>query len=114
MGSVWRDGDAQARGRGNFLQAHDSYQGSSNSATRGRRGAIDGTYLELGIGPSRNLNNHVQDGLLLVGVEGDIVEGRDGLAILLDVDAVLEGVGSRNLADGVRRSHLILLWCGNA
>jgi len=70
--------------------------------------------LELGIGPSRDLNNHVQNGLLLVGVEGDIVEWRDGLAILLDVDAVLEGVGSRNLADGVARGHLVLLWCGNA
>merc|ERR1712000_163459 len=64
--------------------------------------------LELGIGPSRDLNNHVQNGLLLVGVEGDIVEWRDGLAILLDVDAVLEGVGSRNLADGVARGHLVL------
>ena len=85
-----------------------------NSATRGRRESIDGTYLELGIGPSRNLNNHVQDGLLLVGVEGDIVEGRHGLAILLDVDSVLEGVGSRNLADGVGRGHLVLLWCGSA
>jgi hypothetical protein len=109
MGSVWRDGDAQARGRGNFLQAHDSYQGSSNSATRGRREAIDGTYLELGIGPSRNLNNHVQDGLLLVGIERNIMERRNGLAILLDVDSVLEGVGSRNLADGVVGGHVGLL-----
>ena len=58
-------------------------------------------YLLLGVGPARDLNNHVQDGLLLVGIEGDVVEGRDGLAILLDVDAVLKGVRSRDRADGV-------------
>ena len=29
------------------------------------------------------------------------MEGGDGDAILLDVDAVLQGVGSRDLADGV-------------
>jgi hypothetical protein len=53
-------------------------------------------YLLLGVGPARDLNDHVQDGLLLVGIEGDVVEGGDGLAILLDVDAVLKGVRSRN------------------
>jgi hypothetical protein len=58
-------------------------------------------YLLLGVGPARDLNDHVQDGLLLVGIEGDVVEGRDGLAILLDVDAVLKGVRSRNGAGGV-------------
>lgn len=34
------------------------------------------------------------------------MEGRDGDAILLDIDTVLEGVGSRNLADGELRRHL--------
>lgn len=57
-----------------------------------------GTDLELGVGPAGDLDDHVQDGLLLVGVEGDVVEGRDGDAILLDVDAVLEGVGRSDLA----------------
>lgn len=33
------------------------------------------------------------------------MEGRDGHAILLNVDAVLEGVGSANLAGGVLGSH---------
>ena len=33
------------------------------------------------------------------------MEGGDGHAILLDVDAVLEGVGSTNLANGILRSH---------
>jgi hypothetical protein len=63
------------------------------------------THLELGIGPSRNLNNHVENGLLLVGIEGDIVEGGDGEAILLDVDAVLQSVLGGNLADRVLGSH---------
>lgn len=64
-----------------------------------------GAHLKLGIGPARNLNNHVEDGLLLVGVERNVVEGRDGNAILLDVDAVLQGVGSTNLAEGIGRCH---------
>lgn len=34
------------------------------------------------------------------------MEGGDGHAILLDVNAVLEGVGSTNLANGVLRGHL--------
>lgn len=65
------------------------------------------SYLKLGIGPSGNLDNHVEDGLLLVGIERDVVEGRDGDAILLNVDAVLEGVGSRDLADAVLGSHFV-------
>jgi hypothetical protein len=67
------------------------------------------TYLKFSIGPARNLNNHVQDGLLLVGIEGDIVEGGDWNAILLDIDSVLEGVGSSDLADAVLRSHCDLI-----
>ena len=57
-----------------------------------------GTHLHLRVGPAGDLDDHVEDGLLLVGIQRDVVEGRDGLAILLDVDAVLEGVGSANLA----------------
>jgi len=58
-------------------------------------------YLLLGVGPARDLDDHVQDGLLLVGIKGDVVEGGDGLAILLDEDAVLKGVRSADGADGV-------------
>lgn len=58
------------------------------------------TYLLLGVGPAGDLDDHVEDGLLLVGVERDVVEGRDGHAILLDVDAVLKGVRSTDLARG--------------
>lgn len=60
------------------------------------------SYLLLGVGPARNLDDHVQDGLLLVGVEGNVVEGRDGDAILLDVDTVLQRVRLGDLADSVR------------
>lgn len=62
-------------------------------------------YLELAIGPAGDLDNHVEDGLLLVGVQGDVVEGGDGDAILLDVDAVLQGVGSGDLAQAVLGGH---------
>ena len=51
------------------------------------------SYLLLGVGPARDLDNHVEDGLLVIGVEGDIVEGRDRDTILLDVYPVLQGVG---------------------
>jgi hypothetical protein len=45
--------------------------------------------LELGVGPARDLDDHVQDPGVLVGEEGDVVPGRDGNAILLEVGAVL-------------------------
>ena len=60
--------------------------------------------LELRVGPARNLNDHVEDGLLLVGVKGYIVERRDRDAVLLDVDTVLERVGSSDFPDAV--SHV--------
>ena len=55
----------------------------SVSASRGSRGVrefnnnngIDQTYLKLAIGPSWDLNDHVQDSLLLVGIQRDIMEG---------------------------------------
>lgn len=78
---------------------------------KGQRGAHEpqdeggSTYLKLAIGPARNLNNHVEDGLLLVGIEGNIMEGRDGNAILLNVNSVLERVGGANLADLERGRH---------
>ena len=71
----------------------------SSQATKRPRPSIS-TYLLLGVGPAGDLDDHVQDGLLLVGVERDVVEGRDGHAILLDVDAVLESVRSTDFAGG--------------
>lgn len=65
----------------------------------------EGAYLLLGVGPAGDLNNHVQDALLLIGIKGNIVEGRDRDAILLDVHPVLQGVGLANLAD--REGHVV-------
>ena len=59
------------------------------------------THLLFGIGPAGDLDDHVQDSLLLIGIERDVVEAGDGLAISLDVHTVVEGVGLANLADGV-------------
>jgi len=64
------------------------------------------TDLLLGVGPARNLNNHVEDGLLVVGVEWDIVERRAWLAVLLNVGAVLESVRSSDAADAVYWGHV--------
>lgn len=64
------------------------------------------TDLHLRIGPAGNLDNHVEDGLLLIGIERDVVEGRDGDAILFNVDAVLEGVGCGDLASSVLAAGL--------
>jgi hypothetical protein len=60
------------------------------------------THLHLRIGPAGHLNDHVENRLLLVGVERDVVPWRNELAVLLNVDAVLERVGRLNLAGSVR------------
>jgi len=39
--------------------------------------------LELSVGPARDLDDHVVDILGLVGVKRNIMEGRDGSAVLL-------------------------------
>jgi hypothetical protein len=72
---------------------------------------LSSTHLHLSIGPTRHLDDHVEDRLLLVGIEGDVVEGRDGHAILLDEDAVLERVGRANLAGCVYGSHVCSVLC---
>lgn len=56
------------------------------------------TNLHLGIGPARHFDDHVEHGLALVGVQRDVVERRQRLAVLFDEDAVLERVGSSDLA----------------
>ena len=57
-------------------------------------------YLELAIGPARDLDDHVEDGLLFVRIQRDVVERRAGLAIPLDVDAVFQRVRLAHLANG--------------
>lgn len=74
---------------------------------------VSRTDLLLGIGPARDLDNHVEDGLLLIGVERDVVEGRQGHAVLLDVHAVLQRVGRGHLADAVLGRHCASVLSGS-
>jgi len=56
--------------------------------------------LELCVGPTRDLDNHVEDAIALVGKERDVVEWGDDGSILFRIDAMFEGVGS---TDDTRR-----------
>jgi len=78
--------------------------GSCNSCATLAASSGEPLYLKLGIGPARNLDNHVQDALFLVGEKGNIVEGRNRDAIPLNVDAVVGGVGRANLAQVIRHA----------
>ena len=44
--------------------------------------------LHLGVGPAGDLDDHVENTIVLVGKEGDVVEGRHDSTILLDEDSV--------------------------
>ena len=44
---------------------------------------ITSQYLQLGVGPPGNLDNHVEDVLGLVGVQGNVVERRHDLTLLI-------------------------------
>ena len=71
-------------------------------------------YLHLGISPPRDLDYHIQHRLLVIGIEWNVVERGDHNSILLNVDAVLQGIGSTNLPCGVGtgRTHLGFLLRG--
>lgn len=56
---------------------------------------LAGGDLHLRVGPAGDLDDHVEDARVLVGEEGDIVEGGDDGAILLEKDAVVCDVGAR-------------------
>jgi len=45
--------------------------------------------LELCVGPTRDLNNHVEDAIALVGKERDVVEWGDHSSILFRIDAMI-------------------------
>jgi len=47
-----------------------------------------GCDLHFRVGPAGDLNDHIEDALVLVGKEGDVVEGRNDRAILLNVDTM--------------------------
>jgi hypothetical protein len=59
------------------------------------------SYLELCIGPSWDLDDHVEDSLLLIGKQGDVVKRRKRCSIFLDEATVFEGVGGTDLAGSV-------------
>lgn len=63
-------------------------------------------YLHLGVGPSRDFDNHVVDTLVLVGKQRNVVKGRDGLAVLQDEEAVVERVGSSHCVQPKLRNHV--------
>lgn len=44
--------------------------------------------LKLSVGPTRNLYNHVEDAIVLVGKERNVVEGGDDGSVLFRIDAV--------------------------
>ena len=64
-------------------------------------GRVMMTYLHFGISPAWNLHNHVKNGLLLIGVQGDVMKGRQWDTILFNVDAMLQCVGGPILSDRV-------------
>lgn len=45
--------------------------------------------LHLGIGPTRDLDDHVEDAIALVGEKRDVVEGGEDLTVSLDIDPVI-------------------------
>jgi len=57
--------------------------------------------LHLRVCPSGNLNDHVEDTKVLISEEGDIMERRYDISVLLDVNTVLKGMGSANETRGV-------------
>jgi hypothetical protein len=63
-------------------------------------------YLQLGIGPPRDLNDHVQHRLLLIRIQRDIVERGHWLSIFLDEGAELESVWGTDFADAEFRGLL--------
>jgi len=61
--------------------------------------------LELGIGPTGDLDNHVEDAVALVGKEGNVVEGGDDGSVLFGIDAMVEGVGGTDDTRRELRNH---------
>jgi len=55
----------------------------------------------LGVGPTGDLDNHVEDAAVLIGEEGDVMEWGDDVAILLDVDTMPIGVCRTDGTGGV-------------
>jgi len=61
--------------------------------------------LDLCVGPTWDLNNHVEDTIVLVEKERDVVEGGKHRPVLFGVDAMFEGVGSTDDTGGILGDH---------
>ena len=56
--------------------------------------------LELGVGPTGDLDNHVEDAIALIGKERNVVEGRDDLSVVFRVDAMFWDGGGESSWNG--------------
>ncbi|KAH3663826.1 hypothetical protein OGAPHI_005229 [Ogataea philodendri] len=70
--------------------------------------------LQLGVGPSWNFDNHVQDLLGLISIQWDVMERRDHLAILLKVNFVIQSVGGANLSGSPFTNEALAYFLGSS
>jgi hypothetical protein len=62
--------------------------------------------LHLRVGPPRDLDDHIQDDIVLVGEEGDVVEGgHDGTIVLNENTVLCKDV------QGFDQSTILKVWC---
>ena len=62
--------------------------------------------LELCVGPTRDLDNHVEDAIALVGKERNVVEWGDDGSILFRVDAMFWWRADESAGNGCPRDYL--------
>jgi len=72
---IWRDDGAQQEGARVVQIRQEVAAGRPPHAAR--------THLQLGVGPARDLDDHVHNAIGFVGEERDVVERRDDLALLV-------------------------------
>lgn len=58
--------------------------------------------LHLRVGPARDLNDHVENAIILVGEKRNVMEGRNDRAVLLDEDAMLWTIADISVRDHLR------------
>jgi hypothetical protein len=73
-----------------ILRVVGSGGGQFGALVRGKNEASQHAYLHLGIGPSWDLNDHVQDALCLIVPQWEIVEERGWLTVNLEIGAALQ------------------------
>ena len=67
--------------------AHEAQAALFNILLDGIERLLLGNF-HLGIRPAGNFDNHVENAIALIGEEGDVVERRDDLAIMLGINAM--------------------------